>query len=279
MKIRKAVITAAGRAQRTIPLQTFVDRDGVQKSALQILVEEAVSAAVEEVCVVIAPGDRAAYTEAAGEHAGRLQFVEQAEARGYGHALRVTQAFTGGDPFLHLVSDHLAISNTGQRCAQQLVETATAEACSISAVQPTRETMLPFYGTIGGRRVAKRNDLYEVETVAEKPTPTEAEQSLLIPGLRAGSYLCFFGMHVLTPTVMEILGEMDAAGEKYSLSAALAKLARRERYLALQVSGRRYDMGGKYGLLFAQLALALDGKEKSVVLGQLGELLVSREAR
>jgi UTP--glucose-1-phosphate uridylyltransferase len=279
MKIRKAVITAAGRAQRTIPLQTFVDRDGVQKSALQILVEEAVSAAIEEVCVVIAPGDRAAYTEAAGEHAGRLQFVEQTEARGYGHALRVTQAFVGGDPFLHLVSDHLAISNTGQRCAQQLVETATAEACSISAVQPTRETMLPYYGTIGGRRVAKRSDLYEVETVAEKPTPTEAEQSLLIPGLRAGSYLCFFGMHVLTATVMEILGEMDAAGEKYSLSAALAKLARRERYLALQVSGRRYDMGGKYGLLFAQLALALDGKEKSVVLGQLGELLVAREAR
>jgi UTP--glucose-1-phosphate uridylyltransferase len=277
MKIRKAVITAAGRAQRTIPLQTFVDRDGVQKSALQILVEEAVSAAIEEVCVVIAPGDRAAYAEAAGEHAGRLQFVEQSEARGYGHALHVTKAFAGGDPFLHLVSDHLAISNTGQRCAQQLVEVATAEACSISAVQPTRETMLPFYGTIGGRRVAKRNDLYEVETVAEKPTPTEAEQSLLIPGLRAGSYLCFFGMHVLTPTVMDILAEMDAAGEKYSLSAALNKLARRERYLALQVSGRRYDMGGKYGLLFAQLALALDGKEKSVVLGQLGELLVARE--
>src|SRR5687767_6920987 len=99
MKIRKAVITAAGRAQRTIPLQTFVDRDGVQKSALQILIEEAVSAAIEEVCVVIAPGDRAAYTEAAGEHAGRLQFVEQSEARGYGHALHVTKLFTGGDPF------------------------------------------------------------------------------------------------------------------------------------------------------------------------------------
>lgn len=277
MKIRKAVITAAGRAQRTIPLQTFVDRDGVQKTALQILVEEAVSAAIEEVCIVIAPGDRTAYTEAAGEHAGRLQFVEQSEPRGYGHALYLARPFTGDDPFLHLVSDHLAISSTAQRCAQQLVDVATAEACSISAVQPTRETMLPYYGTIGGRRVAKRNDLYEVETVAEKPTPTEAEQSLLIPGLRAGSYLCFFGMHVLTPTVMEILAEMDGGGEKYSLSAALAKLARRERYLALQVSGRRYDMGGKYGLLFAQLALALDGKEKSLVLGQLGELLVARE--
>src|SRR5688572_28844411 len=71
MKIRKAVITAAGRSQRTIPLQSFVDRDGVPKSALQILIEETLSAGVEEVCIVIDPGDRAAYTQAAGEHTRR----------------------------------------------------------------------------------------------------------------------------------------------------------------------------------------------------------------
>ena len=53
--------------------------------------------------------------------------------------------------------------------------------------------------------------LYEVETVIEKPTPTEAEQKLVVPGLRAGNYLCFFGMHVLTPSVMEILGRQIEA--------------------------------------------------------------------
>src|SRR5258705_12286149 len=73
MKIRKAIITSAGKGQRTIPLQTFVDRDGRQKSALQILIEEAMSSGVEEIGVVIAPGDRDAYTHAAGDHAGRVQ--------------------------------------------------------------------------------------------------------------------------------------------------------------------------------------------------------------
>ena len=80
--------------------------------------------------------------------------------------------------------------------------TAQAEACAVSAVQATRETQLPYYGTIGGRRVAGHRDLYEVETVIEKPTPTEAELRLIVPGLRAGHYLCFFGMPVLTPAVM-----------------------------------------------------------------------------
>lgn len=277
MKIRKAVITAAGRTQRTIPLQMFVDRDGIQKSALQILIEEALSTAVEEICIVIAPGDRQAYLDAAGDHAGRLAFVEQDSPRGYGHALYCAKAFAADEPFLHLVSDHLAISNSPKRCAQQLVEVAAAEECCVSAVQPTREIMLPYFGTVGGRRVPKRADLYEVETVVEKPTPTEAEQSLLIPGLRAGFYLCFFGMHVLTPGLIEVLADLDKTGRKYSLSEALASLAHRERYLALQVQGRRYDMGGKYGLLFAQLGLALSGKEREEVLAQLSELLIARE--
>lgn len=278
MKIRKAVITAAGPAQRTIPLQIFVDRDGVAKSALKILIEEALSTAVEEIVLVICPGDADAYTAAAGEHAGRLQFVEQETPRGYGHALLSAKATVGNEPFLHLVSDHLAIASATKRCAQQLVEVASAEACSVSAVQSTRESMLPYYGTIGGRRVPQRNDLYEVEHVAEKPTPTEAEQTLIVPGLRAGQYLCFFGMHVLTPAAFELLAEDAAKQPKIQLSPALARLARRERYLALEVKGKRYDLGGKYGLLFAQLGLALAGQEKAEVLAQLSELLVNREA-
>jgi UTP--glucose-1-phosphate uridylyltransferase len=279
MKIRKAIITSAGKGQRTIPLQTFVDRDGRQKSALQILVEEATSSGVEEVAVVVASGDREAYAHAAGDHAARLQFIEQSPPRGYGHALFVARSFAAGEPFLHLVSDHLPLSTNDKRCAQQLVEVASAEDCSVSAVQATRESMLAYFGAVGGTRVPKRQDLYEVENVLEKPTPTEAEQSLIVPGLRAGYYLCFFGMHVLTPTVMEILGELDAAGKegKYALSTALAKLAQREKYLALEVHGRRYDMGGKYGLLFAQLALALDGSERDEILAQMVELLAARK--
>jgi UTP--glucose-1-phosphate uridylyltransferase len=278
MKIRKAIITAAGKAQRTIPLQTFVDRDGKQKTALQILIEEATSSGVEEIAVVILPGDRDPYTHAAGDHAARLQFVEQSAPRGYGHALHAARAFAGDEPFLHLVSDHLPISTNNRRCAQQLVEVAQAENCAVSAVQPTRESMLPYFGAVGATRVPQRNDLYKVDHVLEKPTPTEAEQSLIVPGLRAGYYLTFFGMHVLTPTVMNLLAESDTKDDKIQLSPALDKLASKEKYLALQVQGRRYDMGGKYGLLFAQLALALDGNERDEVLAQMVELLAARKA-
>jgi UTP--glucose-1-phosphate uridylyltransferase len=300
MKITKAVITAAGRNQRSLPLQTLVDRDGVQKSVLRIIVEEALRAGVEEICVVVCPGDEAPYTEAVGDHAGRLTFVQQPAPLGYGHAVHCAREFVGNGPFLHLVGDHLYVSRMAKGCAQQLVEVAQAEACAVSAVQPSRESLLPYYGTVGGRRVPGRQDLYVIEDVIEKPTPTEAEQRLIVPGLRAGHYLCFFGMHVLTPTVMEIL-EKDVLlqkavrelhsrtlGSEYNseptkgrggvaLSPALAELATRERYLALESQGRRYDVGVRYGLLSAQLALALSGQDRDHVLSQLLELLALRE--
>jgi UTP--glucose-1-phosphate uridylyltransferase len=246
------------------------------------VIEEAVAAGVEEICLVICPGDRQVYAAAAGDHASRLHFVEQTMPRGYGHAVFCAKFFTGSEPFLHLVSDHLPLSRTTARCAQQLVDAATAEACAVSAVQPTRETLLPYFGTVGGRRVPKRADLYEIEEVVEKPTPTEAERTLIVPGLRAGYYLCFFGMHVLTPAVMDILADMEAkapADSPLQLSPALAALARRERYLAFQVQGLRYDLGMKYGLLLAQLALALDGKDREDILAQLVELMATRERR
>ena len=272
MRIRKAVITAAGRNQRALPLQTLVDRDGVEKPLLCILAEQALAAKVEEICVVVWPGDETRYAQAAGKLGPSLRFVPQPEPRGYGHAIWCAREFTGSDPFLHMVGDHLYVSNDVHASAQRLVELAEAEACSVSGVQPTRESLLPNFGAVAGRRVAGRSDLYRVETVIEKPTPTEAEQRLLVPGLRAGYYLCFFGMHVLTPRVMEALG-----GGAATLSAALAELARHEQYLALEDNGRRYDLGHRYGVLVAQLALALNGPDRAQVLSQMLELLADRE--
>jgi UTP--glucose-1-phosphate uridylyltransferase len=273
------VITAASRKQRTLPLQSVVDRDGAQKPVLQIIVEEALKAGVEEICVVVCPGEAATYAAAAGDHAARLRFVEQPQPLGYGHAVYCAREFVGDAPFLHLVGDHLYVSGSAKGCAQQLVEVAAVESCAVSAVQPSRESLLPYYGTVGGRRMPERQDLYLIEHVLEKPTPTEAEQRLMVPGLRVGHYLCFFGMHVLTPTVMGILAEqVRAAGDRggVQLSPALAELATRERYLALANLGRRYDVGVKYGLLMAQLALALGGSDRDEVLAQLVELLALR---
>ena len=281
MEIKKAIITAAGKSQRTLPLQTLVDRDGLTKTALRILVEEILSAGIDEICVVVSPGDQAGYAAAAGGQGGRLRFVEQTTPRGYGHAVFSAREFVGREPFLLLVGDHLYVSGSAHRCAQQLVSVAAAENAAVSAVQATHESKLPYYGTVGGRLVPARKGLYEVAQVVEKPTPTEAEQKLIVPGLRAGHYLCFFGMHVLTPFVMELLGEEAARSESgsFHLTTALGKLANRERYLACELSGRRYDIGVKYGLLTAQLALALDGRDRDEVLSGLVELFARRELK
>ena len=285
MKISKAVITAAGRQQRTLPLQTLIDRDGIEKSVLGIIIEEVLRAGIDEICVVVRPGDEGSYAGVAGDHAGRLHFAYQTEPLGHGHAVYSARDFIGSDAFLHLVGDHLYVSRSEQGCAQHLVEVAEAEACAVSAVQPTRENLLPYYGAIGGRLTAGRPNFYQVETVIEKPTPTEAEQRLIIPGLRAGHYLCFFGMHVLTPTIFTILEQHIAELKQHNasipggltLTAALAELARREQYLALEKHDARYDVGVKYGLLTAQLALSLSGQDRDEVLSKLLELLAQRE--
>jgi len=266
--VRKAVITAAAPSQRALPLQTLVDSDGNKKSLLQILIEQSLTAGAEEIAVVVCPDDEAPYAQAAGPHASSVRFIPQAEPRGYGHAIHCARAFLNNDPFLHMVGDHLYVNTAPQPSAQRLVELAQKERCSVSGVQPTRESLLSRYGTVGGRRVAARSGVYRVDTVIEKPTPTEAELKLLVPGIR-----------VFTPAVMEILGRKlaVASGRPVTLVDALAELARQEQYLAIEDEGRRYDLGATYGLLIAQLAMALNGRDRGEVLSQMVELFADRE--
>jgi UTP--glucose-1-phosphate uridylyltransferase len=280
MEITKAVITAAGRGQRTLPLQTLIDSDGVEKSVLGILIDEILHAGVEEICIVVGPGDEEPYANEAGDHLGRLYFVQQDTPLGYGHAIYCAREFVRDAPFLHLVGDHLYVSRSNEGCASKLVKVAEREACAVSAVQATRESLLPYYGTIGGQRLSERADLYKIETVVEKPTPTKAEQQLIVPGLRSGHYLCFFGMHVLTPTIFPILGELIAEAPDHKgvwLADALTHLAQQEQYLALEMQDLRYDIGVQYGLMTAQIALALSGRDRDLVLSRLLELLALRE--
>jgi UTP--glucose-1-phosphate uridylyltransferase len=279
MLIRRAVITAAARNQRRLPFQNLVDRDGQEKTVLAILLEEAARAGIEEAGVVAAPDDIPAMEAIARALPVKTTFIPQENPRGYGHAVWCAREFTGGEAFLHLVGDHLFLSLNKEGCAERLVTLAGAENCSVSAVQPTREGLLPHFGAVGGSLAAGRTDLYRIEAVIEKPTPTEAEQRLIVPGLRAGHYLCFFGLHVLTPAVMGILEEKLAASQDgISLSCALEELAHRERYLASVLAARRYDLGHPYGLLTAQTALALAGRDRELVLQILLELLAQREA-
>lgn len=274
MKISKAVVTAAGPGQSSLPLQRLVDRDGIEKTALEMIIEEIAAAGIESIAVVLSPGTEKAFREAAGNLVERLTFVVQSEARGYGQAILCARDFVGDQPFLHLVGDHLYWSRTNIKCAQQMVQVASQHACTLSAVQATREHMLPFFGTIGGVRVSQETNLFEVKRVIEKPTPTLAEQELTIAGFRSGTYLCFFGMHVLTSSVLDILDQLVASRSgPVPLADALNELAARQRYLACEIDGHRYNIGVKYGLLNAQLALGLSGVDRDRILTQLVELL------
>ncbi len=315
MRITKAVITAAGRGARQYPafdtvqkaMLPLVDRDGLAKPVLQIIAEEAIESGIEEICVVVAPGDEESYrrqlrtfatnlrtaergTGWAEEQArrmddlaDRLTFAVQVEPLGYGHAVWGAREFVDGQPFLLLLDDHLYVSKEGRRCARQLIDLAVAEGCAVSAVQATREHLIHQYGTISGRRMHDRPDVYAIDEIIEKPNPTIAELRLQIPGLRAGHFLCFFGMHVLTPAVFDILGEVVAKDRRelgsIQLTTALHELARRERYLALETSGARYNLGVKFGVVEAQIALALAGVDHERLLTTLLEIGHPDQAR
>lgn len=314
MKVRKAVITAGGRGARLFPaantvhkaMLPLVDRDGLAKPVIQIIAEEALQSGIESLCIVCAPGDERHYrstfealrenlTEAfenvgwAEEQANRLddlmrrlEFAVQDEPLGYGHAVFVARDFVGNDPFLLLLSDHLYISHRpSQRCAQQLIELAEAERCAVAAVHSTPEHLVPRYGTLTGKHVTQRPGVYRIERILEKPSVSVAEQELLTPGLRAGRFLCFFGMHVLTPAVFGLLDDAigRSAGRPVQLTPALHDLAHREKYLALEVEGTRYDIGRKFGLLQTQLALAMAGVDRDEALRTLVELTADAHRR
>lgn len=313
MKIRKAVITAAARGERLYPVADtiqkamlpVVDVDGLHKPVIQIIAEEAFASGIEEICVVSAPGDGQRYINAftalrdnlvksfsgvdwAKEEAdkinnllSRIRFAEQSEALGYGHAVYCAREFVNDEPFLLMLGDYLYVSDLAQkRCAAQLLEVANRENCAVSAVNPTIEHQISRYGTLTGKQVPGNTGLYQIEKILEKPSLSVAELELQTPGLRAGYYLCFFGMHVLTPTVFTILQKyITQGGKNVMLTPTLQELAETEKYLALEVKGNRYDLSRKHGLLRAQIALGLAGEAHDETLSTMVELLAEANTR
>lgn len=313
MKIRKAVITAAARGERLYPVADtiqkamlpVIDIDGLHKPVIQAIAEEAFLSGIDEICVVCAPGDGQRYINAftslrdnlvksyksvdwAREEAekidtliSRVQFTEQPEPLGYGHAVHCAKDFVNNEPFLLLLGDYLYVSNlVSKRCAAQLIELATQENCSVSAVNPTIEHQIGRYGTLTGKHVPNRNGVYQIEKIIEKPSLSVAELELQTPGLRVGYYLCFFGMHVFTPTVFDLLEKQIAQGSSnILLTPALQELAETEKYLALEMKGNRYDLSGRHGLLRAQMALGLAGEAHDETLTSMVELLAEANTR
>ena len=281
MQIKKAVITAAGLSQRLLPLQTVVDGLGQNRKVLGLLVDEVTSAGIDDVAIIIRPGLADLYREVAEDVNANLTFIPQQNPEGYADAVLCAKDFVKEDPFLLMVSDHLYVSDDPDKrtCAQQLVAVAEKEECAVSAVQPTHESKLPYFGAIGGTLFDRERELYEVTAVLEKPTPTVAEQALLTPGLRHGRYLCFLGMHVLNSLFIDTLQDRLAKNKERDLSGALAEVASRGRYLAHSINGRRYDLDRRHGLLTAQLAVSLSGRYREDILASLVDLLAQSQTQ
>ncbi|WP_162053339.1 UTP--glucose-1-phosphate uridylyltransferase [Pontibacter pamirensis] len=313
MKIKKAVITAAARGERLYPVADtiqkamlpIIDVDGLHKPVIQIIAEEAFSSGIEELCVICAPGDGERYISAfaslrdnlvksfkgvdwAKEEAekidqllSRIEFAEQEEPLGYGHAVYCAREFVNNEPFLLLLGDYLYVSNLLQkRCAAQLVELASQENCSVSAVNPTIEHQIGRYGTLTGKQMAGKAGVYQIDNIIEKPSLSVAELELQTPGLRVGYYLCFFGMHVFTPIIFDILEKHVARdGSNILLTPALQELAETDKFLAQEVKGNRYDLSKKLGWLQAQIALGLAGQAHDETLTSMVDLLAEANSR
>ncbi|GAB3533887.1 sugar phosphate nucleotidyltransferase [Pontibacter brevis] len=313
MRIKKAVITAAARGERLYPVADtiqkamlpIIDIDGLHKPVIQIIAEEAFASGIEELCVICAPGDGERYISAfaslrdnlvksfkgvdwAKEEAekvdqllSRVQFAEQEEPLGYGHAVYCAREFVNNEPFLLLLGDYLYVSNLLQkRCAAQLIELASQENCSVSAVNPTIEHQIGRYGTLTGKQLPGNAGVYQIDKIMEKPSLSVAELELQTPGLRVGYYLCFFGMHVFTPAIFDILEKHVARdGSNILLTPALQELAETDKYLALEVKGNRYDLSKKLGWLQAQIALGLAGQAHDETLTSMVDLLAEANSR
>lgn len=312
-RVRKAVITAAGMGTRHYPasatmqkeLFPLVDRDGTTRPTIQIIVEEAVDAGIEEVCIVTAPwsveqfrnhfrripDEMSHYFRARGwalEESERLEalgrkitYVVQEQQEGYGHAVYCARDFVGDEPFLLLLGDHVYISTAKKSCSRQLIDVYAEYQCAVSGVHRTPEDLLHLFGTLTGRRIATNPDVYEVSAIKEKPTIEYAEEHLRTSGLSRGHYLCFFGIHIFPPAIFHAL-EHHIANDirernEIQLTNAQELLRGQERHIAAEISGERYDMGVPFGYIQTQLALAMNSGSRRDVLAALAHLLTLKD--
>ncbi|MGC9450676.1 MAG: sugar phosphate nucleotidyltransferase [Oceanipulchritudo sp.] len=270
----KAVITAASPQHRNLPVQTLSDPKGEAVPLITLHLRDLEEAGISETAVIHHPDDGELYLSAAGTHGQRLTMIPQENPRGFGDAVWRARDFTGGEPFVLLVCDHLFLSRNPERtCVGQLIDVYEKLDSPVSAVQPTHESQVSRFGVVAGDPVSQHPGVYRVKEVREKPTPTEAELHMRVPGNRAGYYLGFFGIHVLTGEIFTLLEESRKKDGPLGLSPALNEMGGRGHLHAALLDGSRFDLEGEYGLLQAQLAMALSGPNRETVLAHLVKVL------
>jgi UTP--glucose-1-phosphate uridylyltransferase len=193
----------------------------------------------------------------------RLTLIPQASQEGYGHAVYCAREWVGGEPFLLLLGDHVYLSHTDTSPMRQVVDVAERYGEPVFAVQRTPEERLYLYGTVAGAPVPEDPGVWRIERLREKPEVEYARENFRLPGLPPDEYLCFFGMHALTPDIFDCLQEMIAGNHRergeFQFTSAQELLIARTPALAFEVRGESFDMGNPLGLLETQIALGLRG--------------------
>ena len=270
----KAVITAANPQHRNLPVQTLSDPQGEAVPLLALHLRDLDRAGIHEVGVIHHPDDGELYRAAAGAYGQRLTLIPQDNPRGFGDAVWRARDYIGDEAFVLLVCDHLFLSRGNEKtCVAQLMDWHEKLRSPVSAVQSTHESQVTRFGVVAGEPVGPHPGVYAVREVREKPTPTEAELHMRVPGNRAGYYLGFFGIHVLDGEIFRILDAQRTEGASLGLSPALDELARKGHLHAALLDGARFDLEGEYGFLQAQLAMALSGPNREMVLADLVRVL------
>jgi len=276
-QVRKALIPAAGFGTRLFPaskatkkeLFPIVDRDGIAKPAILLIVEEALEAGIEEVILVVQENDLDEFKSFFNEQVtienynklprhfqeysrhildiGRhVKFIVQTAQEGFGHAVYAAQESIGNEPFLLMLGDHLYRSTSDISCARQLLDAYQRHGTSILGLRLTPETQIGNFGTVTGVWVKNETTL-NITEFAEKPNLDYARTNLRVPGLSQDEYLTVFGQYIIKPKLFDYLREhiennVRENGE-FQLTSALDRLRQEDGFLGLMIQGKRYDIG------------------------------------
>ncbi|MED3357545.1 UTP--glucose-1-phosphate uridylyltransferase GalU [Bacillus thuringiensis] len=272
MKVRRAIIPAAGLGTRFLPATKAQAKEMlpvVDKPTIQYIVEEAVASGIEEIIIIIGRGkrsiedhfDKSYELEDALLRKEKLDilkevqqisslatiyYVRQKEPKGLGHAILCAQSFIGNEPFAVLLGDDIVMSETP--CLKQIIDVFEYCNSSVVAVQSVPEKDISKYGIIKPKGKMVQPNLFSIDCLVEKPKKEEAPSRYAI-----------MGRYVLRPEIFKILTKlpMDQASNELQLTDAINELNKEQAVLAYNFEGNRYDIGDKVGFIKATIDFAL----------------------
>jgi len=270
MRVRKAIIPAAGLGTRFLPATKAQPKEMlpiVDKPTIQYIIEEAIASGIEEILIITGRNkraiedhfDRSVELELALANnrknnlfkmvrdisdMANIHYVRQKEPRGLGHAINCARSFVGNEPFAVLLGDDI-VHNEENPCLKQLIDIYEKYETTVLGVQTVDKNDVSKYGIVDGNFMEDR--LYSVNSLVEKPSKDEAPSNIAI-----------LGRYIITPEIFDILDNTDpGAGGEIQLTDALKELAIRQPMYAYDFKGKRYDVGNKQGFLEATVEFAL----------------------